>query len=128
MSVFSIAKTITRNLFSRPPTSRYPAEPAKRFELTRGRLLFEPEKCRVCRICMLRCPTQAIVVERERRTWECDHFRCITCGNCVDLCPADCLHLDNAYRSPEVEHPAKEFHEIPAPPPKPEAGGEKAEA
>ena len=128
MGVFSIAKTITRNLFSRPPTSRYPAEPAKRFDLTRGRLIFEPATCRVCRICMLRCPTQAIVVDRDKRTWECDHFRCITCGNCVELCPADCLHLDAAYRSPEVDHPAKEFHEIPAPPGKADAGGDKAEA
>ena len=77
---------------------------------------------------MLRCPTQAIVVDREKRTWECDHFRCITCGNCVDLCPANVLHLEPAYRSPEAVHPAKEFHVIPAPPPKAEAAGETAEA
>ncbi|HOT95230.1 MAG TPA: 4Fe-4S binding protein [Methanoregulaceae archaeon] len=128
MGVFSIAKTITRNLFSRPPTTRYPAGPAKRFELTRGQLVFEPAKCRLCRVCMLRCPTQAIVVDREKRTWECDHFRCITCGNCVELCPADCLHLEPAYRSPETGRPAKEFHEVPAPPPKADAGGGKAEA
>jgi formate hydrogenlyase subunit 6/NADH:ubiquinone oxidoreductase subunit I len=128
MGILTIGKTITQNLFSRPPTSRYPAEPAKRFELTRGHLAFEPEKCRVCRVCMLRCPTQAILVDRENRTWECNHFRCITCGNCVELCPADCLHLEPAYRSPEVETTGKEFHEIPEPPPKPEAGGEAAEA
>lgn len=128
MGVFTIARTITRNLFSRPPTSRYPAEPAKFYDLTRGHLTFEPEKCRVCRICMLRCPTQAIVVDREKRTWECDHFRCITCGNCVELCPADCLHLETEYRAPETVPPAKEFHTIPAPPPKADAGGETAEA
>lgn len=128
MGVFTIARTITRNLFSRPPTSRYPAEPAKHYDLTRGHLVFEPENCRVCRICMLRCPTQAIVVDREKRTWECDHFRCITCGNCVELCPANVLRLEPTYRSPEAEHPAKEFHVIPAPPPKAETGGEAAEA
>lgn len=128
MGVFTIAKTITGNLFSRPPTSRYPAEPAKRFDLTRGHLAFEPSLCRVCRVCMLRCPTQAIVVDREKRTWECNHFRCITCGNCVELCPADCLHLEPAYREPVAETTGTEFHEIPAPPPKAEAGGEAAEA
>jgi formate hydrogenlyase subunit 6/NADH:ubiquinone oxidoreductase subunit I len=128
MGVFTIAKTITGNLFSRPPTSRYPAEPAKRFELTRGHLAFEPSLCRVCRVCMLRCPTQAIVVDREKRTWECNHFRCITCGNCVELCPADCLHLEPAYREPVAKTTGTEFHEIPAPPPKPETGGEAAEA
>lgn len=52
----------------------------------------------------------------------------ITCGNCVDLCPTDALRLEPAYRSPEADRPGKEFHEIPAPPPKPEAGGETAEA
>ena len=72
---------------------------------------------------MLRCPTQAIVVDRENRTWECNHFRCITCGNCVESCPADCLHLEPVYRSPVAETSGTEFHEIPAPPPKPEAGG-----
>ncbi len=128
MSVMTIFKTITRNLFSRPPTSRYPAEPAKYYDLTRGRLVFEPAECRLCRICMLRCPTQAITVDREARTWEIDHFRCITCGNCVDLCPANVLHLETAYRSPETDRPGKEHHVIPAPPPKAEAGCETAEA
>ena len=114
MGILTIAKTITGNLFSRPPTSRYPAEPAKRYELTRGHLAFEPAGCRVCRVCMLRCPTQAIVVDREKRTWECDHFRCITCGNCV-ACPTNALRLEPVYRSPEADRPGKEFHEIPGP-------------
>lgn len=118
MGVLTIAKTITRNILGGPATRRYPAEPAKRYDLTRGRLVFEPANCRVCRVCMLRCPTQAIVVDREKRTWECDHFRCITCGNCVELCPADSLRLDPAYRAPEAVRPDKEFHEIPEPPPK----------
>ncbi len=117
MGLITIAKTISRNVFGGPATRRYPAEPAKRYDLTRGRLVFEPENCRLCRICMLRCPTQAIVVERKERTWEIDHFRCITCGNCVDLCPANVLHLEPVYREPEADRPAKEFHRIPEPPP-----------
>ena len=128
MGIFTIARTITGNLFCRPATSRYPAEPAKRYDLTRGHLTFEPEKCRVCRVCMLRCPTQAIVVDRENRTWECNHFRCITCGNCVDLCPADASTSSRRTARPRRRRAEKEFHEIPAPPPKPEAGGEAAEA
>lgn len=90
-------KTITKQFVKKPVTTRFPAEPAKRFDATRGKLVFDPSKCTSCTICQKRCPSQAIVVDKAAKTWTVDRFRCIICGSCIDLCKFKALSMDTAY-------------------------------
>jgi len=46
---------------------------------------------------MKRCPSQAIIVDRAAKTWIIDRFRCVLCGNCVDVCKFDSLSMEREY-------------------------------
>ncbi|MCL2751982.1 MAG: 4Fe-4S binding protein [Firmicutes bacterium] len=45
----------------------------------------EAEKCKGCRHCMMRCPTEAIRVRQGKASIISE--RCIACGNCARICP-----------------------------------------
>lgn len=90
-------KTILKQFSRKPVTTTFPAEPAKHFAGTRGHIVFDPAKCTSCTICMKRCPSQAIVVDRAAKTWTIDMFRCVICGQCVELCKFGVLSLATEY-------------------------------
>lgn len=92
-------KTIVKQFVHKPVTTRFPAEPAKTYEATRGQIVFDPAKCTSCTLCQKRCPSQAIVVDKAAKTWAIDRFRCIICGSCIDLCKFHALSMDTAYSS-----------------------------
>ncbi len=75
-----------RNLFSRPATRRYPSEVRPRFDGARGTIEFDEQSCVHCGLCARRCPTAALTVSREERTFTIEQLRCIACGVCVDVC------------------------------------------
>ena len=62
----------------------------------------EIEKCIFCTLCAKKCPTDALEVDREKKTWVINRMRCITCGACVDVCPKKCLIMDNCYMEPQL--------------------------
>ncbi|RXE57013.1 4Fe-4S ferredoxin [Methanoculleus taiwanensis] len=103
MGFFTMAKTVLQNLFGRPPTRRYPAVPARVGPITRGHVTIDPARCISCGLCMRRCPSQAIRVERAEKVWEIDRFRCIACDACVEACPAKCLIMESGYIAPVTE-------------------------
>lgn len=106
-------KTVLKQFTHKPVTTTFPAEPAKSFDATRGHIVFDPGKCTSCSICMKRCPSQAIVVDRAVKTWTIDRFRCIICGQCIDLCKFGSLSLGTEYsKSASVSEREKEVHEI----------------
>lgn len=90
-------KTILKQVTRKPVTTAFPAEPARHFEATRGHVVFDPSKCTSCTICMKRCPSQAIVVDRAAKTWTIDRFRCVICSQCVELCKFGVLSLATEY-------------------------------
>lgn len=90
-------KTILKQFFNKPATTMFPYEPLENFEGTRGHLVFDPAKCTSCMMCMKRCPSQAIVVQRAEKIWTLDRFRCVMCGNCVDVCKFDALSMEREY-------------------------------
>jgi formate hydrogenlyase subunit 6/NADH:ubiquinone oxidoreductase subunit I len=100
MSLFKIAGTIVKSLFSRPATLMYPFKPAKQSKITRGRVQNNIEKCIFCGSCQRACPSQAICVVRDAGTWEIDRLRCIACNACVEACPVKCMSMENTYTSP----------------------------
>lgn len=95
--LMKMLKTILKQVTHKPVTTTFPAEPAKHFDATRGHIVFDPSKCRSCTICMKRCPSQAIVVDRAENTWTIDRFRCIICSQCVELCKFGGLSLATEY-------------------------------
>jgi ech hydrogenase subunit F len=103
MGFFEMAKTVLQNLFGKPATRRYPVQPARVSPITRGHVVVEPSECISCGLCMRRCPSQAIQVEKEEKTWEIDRLRCIACNACVEACPAKCLTMEQEYIAPVVE-------------------------
>ncbi|HJJ56336.1 MAG TPA: 4Fe-4S binding protein, partial [Methanocorpusculum sp.] len=95
---------LLKQLLNRPVTINFPAEPPKKFENTRGHIKFNESKCTSCTLCMKRCPSQAILVDRASKTWTIDRFKCIICGQCVELCKFEALSLSNEYSEPATIH------------------------
>lgn len=89
--------TILRQFTHAPVTTRFPAEPAHTFDATRGHVVFDPAKCTSCTICMKRCPSQAITVDRAAKVWTIDRFRCVICSQCVELCKFGAVCVDAGY-------------------------------
>lgn len=100
MAFISFTKTILSNLFSKPATILYPAVPIKYKTRTRGHISIDIGECIFCGICSKRCPTSAIQVIREEKTWSIEPFSCIQCNSCVELCPKKCLTMENGYTVP----------------------------
>ncbi len=91
-----------RNLVSRPATRRYPAEVRPRFEGARGKIEFDVETCNYCTLCARRCPTLAISVSRDERTWSIEHLTCIACNACVEVCTKGSLRMSPDSRAVHV--------------------------
>jgi ech hydrogenase subunit F len=100
MAFFEMVKTALITVLRRPVTIRYPAEPAKKTDLSRGHVIIDESRCISCSLCQKRCPAQAIVVLKEEKTWQIDRLRCVVCRACVDVCPVKCLFMDTQYTAP----------------------------
>ena len=80
----------------------YPVVPRQWQERTRGSIGIEEGSCILCGICSKRCPTNAITVSRDGRTWTIERMRCIQCGSCVETCPKKCLIMYPEYTEPSA--------------------------
>jgi formate hydrogenlyase subunit 6/NADH:ubiquinone oxidoreductase subunit I len=100
MAFFEMVKTALRTVVNRPVTILYPAEPAKKTPISRGHVVIDESKCISCGTCQRKCPAQALVVDREAKTWQIDRLRCVVCNSCVDTCPVKCLFMDTQYSAP----------------------------
>jgi len=95
MTLLPMSRIALRNLFSKPATRRYPFVVREPFAATRGRIVIDYPACIHCLACAKRCPADAIVVDREAKTWAIDRFACVICGACVRACPKKCLAITN---------------------------------
>lgn len=98
-----MTKTVLSNLMSKYSTRLHPVEQRVLPEMYRGRFEFIPEKCILCKICSIKCPTKVITVDTETGVWTQDVKGCVYCGVCEDVCPTKCLHLTNVYHEPFTE-------------------------
>ncbi|WP_051226761.1 4Fe-4S dicluster domain-containing protein [Butyrivibrio sp. MC2013] len=113
MGFMTFKTTMLSNLFKKPVTTKYPAEPAVYPEGSRGHVVIEIEKCISCTICALNCPSGAIKVDRAARTWEINRYDCIQCGYCTLKCPKKCLHMAPGYQTPGPEKSIEHYDRPP---------------
>lgn len=103
MKLFTMTKTVTKNLVKGPATLMYPKRKRIFTRITRGRIENDINNCIFCGICSKRCPTYAIVVTKERKEWQIDRLKCCACNLCVEICPKKCLLMENQYAPPVTE-------------------------
>ncbi|MCE5297716.1 MAG: 4Fe-4S binding protein [Methanoregulaceae archaeon] len=104
MAFFEMAKTAIRTVVSRPATLMYPARPGKKTGLSRGHVVIDPSRCISCGMCMKKCPSEAICVEKDERIWRIDRLRCVVCNSCIEVCPVKCLRMDLQYSPALLSH------------------------
>jgi ech hydrogenase subunit F len=112
MGLFEMAKTVTKSIIHGPATLMYPVKSAKKTPISRGHVTIDVSKCISCRLCMKKCPAQAICVEPKAKTWEIDRLRCVVCNSCVEVCPVKCLFMDNQYFPAMEQHSGRELFQI----------------
>jgi ech hydrogenase subunit F len=96
----NFTKTALKNLFSKPVTTQYPFQPRKYPERTRGQISIDIDTCVFCGLCSKKCPSGAITVNREDKSWSIDRFGCIQCGYCIDSCNKKSLSMLPNYTPP----------------------------
>ena len=100
MAIMNFGKQMLKNLFSKPVTTSYPAEPYPYPERSRGHVVIDIDKCISCTICALNCPSDALSGDRQKGPWTINRFDCIACGYCVTKCPKKCLSMVPGYQEP----------------------------
>jgi formate hydrogenlyase subunit 6/NADH:ubiquinone oxidoreductase subunit I len=103
MKLFTMTKTVLRNLVSGPATLMYPQRKRVFTEITRGRVEITFSDCISCGLCSRRCPTHSIVVSKNPKEWQIDRLKCCTCHLCVEVCPKKCLTMATQYFPPVTD-------------------------
>ncbi|MBQ7616389.1 MAG: 4Fe-4S dicluster domain-containing protein [Butyrivibrio sp.] len=106
MAIVSFKNTVLHNLFSSPKTRKvekqYP-------EGTRGHVENDMDLCILCGLCSIKCPTHAITVDKNEKTWSIRPMSCIQCRCCVDNCPKKSLSMGLRFQEPGSEKVTKTF-------------------
>ena len=97
--------TILKNLFTGYATRMYPVQVREPFENARGHVVFLNDKCTMCGVCALRCPSVAITTNKEKNELAFYPLRCIVCEVCVQACPSDAIELIYKWRPSLYDKP-----------------------
>lgn len=97
MGAFKLGKMTFGSLFKKPETVRYPLEKKPQPEGLKGQISIDVQDCILCGLCDRSCPTDCIVVDKQKGSWAINRYQCIQCGYCVTVCPKDCLSMDPDY-------------------------------
>jgi formate hydrogenlyase subunit 6/NADH:ubiquinone oxidoreductase subunit I len=87
-------KQVLGSLFKKPATSRYPFKKRAMPDHYRGKIIFHPQLCIGCKMCVRDCPSNAIAIRCVGdKKYEADFnlAKCIYCSQCVDSCPKKAL-------------------------------------
>lgn len=126
--MFDMLGNILNNLFSKPATRNYPAEKREPFGKARGRIDMDIDTCIFCGICNRKCPSDAIVVNRNEKSWEIDPFKCIICGECEEVCPKKSIRMEAQFKTSAYEKGKLKYVQQPKPPKPAEETQEKGDS
>ncbi len=101
--------TILKNLFTGYATRLYPVQVREPFENARGHIRFNEDKCTMCGLCAMRCPSVSIIVEKKKNELTFYPARCIVCEVCVEACPSDAIDLIFKWRASFYEKPVEVY-------------------
>ncbi len=98
---------VLKTFLQKPVTVLYPREKLEMPEKFRGKLVFHPEKCIGCQLCVKDCPSNAIKIRKlpdGKFEAEIDLDKCIYCAQCVDSCPKKALEATKDVELAQLEH------------------------
>ena len=78
--------TALGNLFRGRFTQRYPKVKPKVPDDLRGKLYHDRGRCIYCGLCEKYCPSGAIKVDVQKKTWSHDIGKCLFCSQCEETC------------------------------------------
>jgi ech hydrogenase subunit F len=122
-----MTKTILKNLLKKHSTRLYPEDQRILPDGFHGRLKFVPDKCILCRLCVIKCPTKIIHIDAEAGLWEREVMGCLYCAVCAEVCPTGCIIMTNIHRPPILEPVVQRFHVTPRPAKKKEQAAQEGE-
>lgn len=96
----AVLRDALRSLFRRPATERYPFEKNPAPEALRGKLVWNPEKCTGCQLCIKDCPSNAIeliTIDKANKRFVMRYHadRCTYCAQCVQNCRFACIDMSD---------------------------------
>jgi formate hydrogenlyase subunit 6/NADH:ubiquinone oxidoreductase subunit I len=91
---------IVNSLFNKPATEKYPFERLPAPVTLRGKLVWNPEKCTGCQLCIKDCPSEAlelIVLDKVNKRFVLRYYidRCTYCAQCLENCRFKCLGMSS---------------------------------
>lgn len=100
MKLGAMLTDVLSSLFSKPVTENYPFERQANPENLRGKLVWNPEKCSGCQLCVKDCPSEAvelITIDKAAKRFVMRYHvdRCTYCAQCVQNCRFKCLGMSN---------------------------------
>lgn len=101
--MFKMLGRITKNIFTKPATRKYPFVKREAFENTRGCIDADMSECILCGICSKKCPSGAIEINKNEKAWRLNPYKCIVCNVCAEACPKNCIFTNNNYKNPEYK-------------------------
>ena len=100
-------RQVVESALHKPATVLYPAVKVKMPDRFRGKLVFYPDRCICCKLCMRDCPTGAIEIRKvgdKQFEADIDLAKCIYCAQCVDVCPKKALEATGDFELAQLEH------------------------
>ncbi|MCX6053732.1 MAG: 4Fe-4S binding protein [Chloroflexi bacterium] len=100
MTIGSMFGDIFKSFFKKPMTEKYPFVRVDAPANLRGKLVWDPEKCSGCMLCIKDCPSSAIellVVDRVNKKFVMRYNvdRCTFCAQCVTSCRFGCIDMSD---------------------------------
>jgi formate hydrogenlyase subunit 6/NADH:ubiquinone oxidoreductase subunit I len=100
MTIGSMFGDIFKSFFKKPATEKYPFVKLEAPENLRGKLVWDPEKCSGCQLCIKDCPSSAIellVVDKVNKKFVMRYNvdRCTFCAQCVESCRFGCIEMSD---------------------------------
>lgn len=103
----AMIRQLLASIFKKPATTHYPFTKAEVPDRYRGKIIFKPELCIGCKICMRDCPSNAITITKVgEKQFQCeiDLAKCIYCAQCVDSCPKKALESTKDFELASLDH------------------------